>query len=178
VPDLSEGDEGVLVWRDSLVNVQGPSPNTRVQRTRSSPSALRSPLTRHPLGLLGSIAVALATSCSGTSSQQSRPAAPNQLAEQCHTHPQNTDPLVTPPRVIRRVEPKVAPTDPSPVYVCIEAMVTIDGTLTDLKVFKSGGGAMDTAALDAVRQWRYSPAMRDGVPIAVPINIGISMTSR
>ncbi len=26
-------------------------PNTRVQRTRSSPSALRSPLTRHPLGL-------------------------------------------------------------------------------------------------------------------------------
>jgi hypothetical protein len=26
------------------------APNTRVQRTRSSPSALRSPLTRHPLG--------------------------------------------------------------------------------------------------------------------------------
>jgi hypothetical protein len=26
------------------------SPNTRVQRTRSSPSALRSPLTRCPLG--------------------------------------------------------------------------------------------------------------------------------
>jgi hypothetical protein len=25
-------------------------PNTRVQRTRPSPSALRSPLTRHPLG--------------------------------------------------------------------------------------------------------------------------------
>ena len=25
-------------------------PNTRVQRTRSSPSALREPLTRHPLG--------------------------------------------------------------------------------------------------------------------------------
>jgi hypothetical protein len=27
-----------------------PAPNTRVQRTRSSPSALRSPLTRRPLG--------------------------------------------------------------------------------------------------------------------------------
>ena len=26
-------------------------PNTRVQRTRSSPSALRSPLTRYPLGV-------------------------------------------------------------------------------------------------------------------------------
>ena len=139
---------------------------------------LRSPLMRNPLGLLGTIAVALATSCSGASTQQSRPAAPNHLAEQCRTHPQNTDPQVTPPRLIRRVEPKVAPTDPSPVYVCIDATVTIDGTLTDLKVLKSGGGAMDTAALDAVRQWRYSPATRDGVPSAVPINIGISMTSR
>ena len=29
---------------------RAPRPNTRVQRTRSSPSALRSPLTRHPLG--------------------------------------------------------------------------------------------------------------------------------
>src|SRR5712691_5426516 len=28
-----------------------PPPNTRVQRTRSSPSALRSPLTRRPLGV-------------------------------------------------------------------------------------------------------------------------------
>ncbi len=28
----------------------GAAPNKRVQRTRSSPSALRSPLTRHPLG--------------------------------------------------------------------------------------------------------------------------------
>ncbi len=32
--------------------VIGPPPNTRVQRTRSSPSALRSPLTRRPLGAL------------------------------------------------------------------------------------------------------------------------------
>ena len=32
-------------------------PNMRVQRTRSSPSALRSPLTRHPLGALGSRAL-------------------------------------------------------------------------------------------------------------------------
>ena len=31
-------------------NASGRSPNTRVQRTRSSPSALRAPLTRRPLG--------------------------------------------------------------------------------------------------------------------------------
>jgi hypothetical protein len=44
------------VWGTSLLadscssHVAGTLPNTRVQRTRSSPSALRSPLTRHPLG--------------------------------------------------------------------------------------------------------------------------------
>ena len=36
----------------ALVTRTTPS-NTRVQRTRSSPSALRSPLTRHPLGVYG-----------------------------------------------------------------------------------------------------------------------------
>ena len=35
------------------------APNTRVQRTRSSPSALRSPLTRHPLGRRTVLVVAL-----------------------------------------------------------------------------------------------------------------------
>ena len=36
----------------------------RVQRTRSSPSALRSPLTHHPLGVAGlAVAITLAMSC-------------------------------------------------------------------------------------------------------------------
>jgi hypothetical protein len=33
-----------------MAGIQSPAPNTRVQRTRSSASALRSPLTPHPLG--------------------------------------------------------------------------------------------------------------------------------
>ncbi len=43
-------------------------PNPRVQRTRSSPSARRSPLTRHPLGgritAVVAVALALSTACS------------------------------------------------------------------------------------------------------------------
>jgi hypothetical protein len=46
------------------------SPNTRVQRTRSSPSALRSPLTRRPLGrtmgLVGLMFVCLQTALAST----------------------------------------------------------------------------------------------------------------
>src|SRR5262249_32667347 len=53
-------------------------PNMRVQRTRSSPSALREPLTRHPLGavcwsLAWGIAAVVATGCA-TSTTWSDPA--------------------------------------------------------------------------------------------------------
>ena len=37
-------------FRLSILSPPGRSPNPRVQRTRSSPSARHSPLTRHPLG--------------------------------------------------------------------------------------------------------------------------------
>ena len=71
-------------------------PNTRMQRTRSSPSALRSPLMRWPLGRSESIAVALTTVVfrGFFGSSQRRPRR-MQLAEQCHAHPQNTGPQVT-----------------------------------------------------------------------------------
>ncbi len=40
---MNGNSPGGLIWRKS-------APNPRVQRTRSSPSALHAPLTRHPLG--------------------------------------------------------------------------------------------------------------------------------
>jgi hypothetical protein len=57
------------------VNVSGTSPNTRVQRTRSSASPLRSPLTRRPLGVArilgvpaGALLVLLQVASSGCTS--------------------------------------------------------------------------------------------------------------
>jgi hypothetical protein len=49
---ITEGRSSGLVatiWAFQISR-HGVSPNTRVQRTRSSPSAPHSPLTRHPLG--------------------------------------------------------------------------------------------------------------------------------
>jgi len=150
----------------------------RAQRTRTSPSDHRSRPTRRRLGLLGLALAGLAGIRCGSAPPQPEPLPPDQLAAQCRTHPQSTDPEVTPPHLIHRVEPKISMTDPSPVFVCLDAVVATDGSVTELKVLKSGGGAMDVAALNAVRQWRYSPATRNGVPIAFPLNIGISMASR
>ena len=44
------GGSGNVRFIELVGVMTGPLPNMRVQRTRSSPSALRSPLTRHPLG--------------------------------------------------------------------------------------------------------------------------------
>lgn len=68
-----------------LRSIKAPPPNTRVQRTRSSPSVHRSPLTRHPLdakvgmkrllssGLLGIVALTAARSHAGVPSSASLP---------------------------------------------------------------------------------------------------------
>jgi hypothetical protein len=62
-------------------------PNTRVQRTRSSPSALRSPLTRRPLGRAinssAIAAVALVTVFACTSTGKNKPEAQGRVPGQC-----------------------------------------------------------------------------------------------
>ena len=143
---------------------------TRMQRTGSSPSALRSPLMRWPSGLLGMTLVLGAlgvTSCASSANQQS-PSPQFQLPAGCSAQPQNTDPEVTPPRISQRVEPKISRSDPSPAYACLEAVVQVDGTLKDVKVVKTSGTAMTTEALAAVREWKYVPATRNGV--AIPLS--------
>jgi len=151
-----------------------------MQRTRSSASPPRSPLMRSPLGLLvASLVVGTMSvgSCTSSSTQQS--AAPKvQLPAGCHAQPENTDPEVTIPRLTHRVEPKISMSDPTPAYACLEGVVQVDGTVTDLKVLKTSGTAMTSEALAAVREWRYSPATRNGVPIPYTLSIVMTMSSR
>jgi TonB family protein len=41
-------------------------------------------------------------------------------------------------------------------------------------VQKSLGHGLDEAAIKAVRSWRFKPAMKDGRPVTVQINIEIN----
>jgi protein TonB len=41
--------------------------------------------------------------------------------------------------------------------VVLDAVIRPDGTVDEVKVLESHGAAFDRAAIDAVRQWRYSP---------------------
>ncbi|WP_414899933.1 energy transducer TonB [Sphingomonas flavalba] len=52
--------------------------------------------------------------------------------------------------------------------VLLALVLGVDGSVTEIRVARSSGFArLDEAALDAVRRWRWSPTVRNGV--AVPI---------
>jgi serine/threonine-protein kinase len=53
--------------------------------------------------------------------------------------------------------------------VTVELTVTETGEVIDPRVVESAGELLDQALLDAVRQWRYEPADRNGVKVKVRI---------
>lgn len=53
-------------------------------------------------------------------------------------------------------------------------VVDAKGQPRDIKVAHALGMGLDEKAIEAVRQWRFSPAMKNGAPVAVQINVEIS----
>jgi protein TonB len=50
--------------------------------------------------------------------------------------------------------------------VVLSVLLSIDGRVSDISVARSSGFVrLDRAALDAVRDWRWSPVVRDGNPV-------------
>lgn len=85
---------------------------------------------------------------------------------------------VAPPRVTRQVNPEY-PERGIRVQgvVAIGVVVTSKGLPDDVKVVKSLEKDVDRCALDAVKQWRFAPAKKDGKPVAVHITIEIEFHS-
>ncbi|HEY6195139.1 MAG TPA: energy transducer TonB [Candidatus Eisenbacteria bacterium] len=59
--------------------------------------------------------------------------------------------------------------------VMVQALVTRDGTVADVRVVKSIP-MLDAAAAAAVRQWRFKPATSKGEPVAVWVGIPVKFT--
>jgi len=49
-----------------------------------------------------------------------------------------------------------------------------DGRPRDIKVARTLGLGLDEKAIEAVKQWKFEPAMKDGKPVAVQINVEVS----
>ena len=85
------------------------------------------------------------------------------------------------------VSPPMKTHDVKPVYppiaraanvqgvVIMEARVEPDGSVSEARVIKSIP-LLDGAALDAVKQWRFTPTLMNGVPVAVMMTLTINFT--
>ena len=107
----------------------------------------------------------------GTTTVPAVPAAPG-------TAPVRVGGAIVPPSRIKNVNPVYPPaaqSDRVQGVVIIEATIGTDGHVTDATVIRSIP-MLDAAALDAVRQWQYTPTMMNGVPISVIMTVTVSFT--
>jgi len=59
--------------------------------------------------------------------------------------------------------------------VIIEATIAKDGSIKDAKVLR-GVPLLNDAALEAVRQWKFTPTMLNGVPVEVVMTVTVNFT--
>jgi len=77
------------------------------------------------------------------------------------------------PTLLKRVDP-VYPAGTVPTGVTIaEIIVGADGRVTEARVLRSPGSAVDTAAIAALRQWVFQPTLLNGVPVPVIMTVTI-----
>ncbi|HEX6464264.1 MAG TPA: energy transducer TonB [Vicinamibacterales bacterium] len=76
---------------------------------------------------------------------------------------------------VRPVYPELARIARVDGTVTLEAVLDTSGRVTQLRVVRSVP-MLDQAALDAVRQWRYSPSVYGGRPVSVLMTITIRFT--
>lgn len=58
--------------------------------------------------------------------------------------------------------------------VVLWTVIGPDGRAHDIKVARTLGMGLDQKAIAAVRKWRFEPAMKDGRPVAVQVNIEVN----
>ena len=82
------------------------------------------------------------------------------------------------PTQIKKVNPVYPPIAQSARVqgvVIIEAIIGPDGRVTEAKVLRSIP-LLDAAALDAVKQWVYTPTLLNGVPVPVIMTVTVNFT--
>lgn len=84
------------------------------------------------------------------------------------------------PKPVKHVDPvypPIAQTARVQGIVIIEATIGTDGRVTDAKVLKSVP-LLDQAALDAVKQWTYTPTMLNGQAVSVIMTVTVNFALR
>ena len=88
---------------------------------------------------------------------------------------------ITPPSVVREVKPDYTEEGRRRSVegdVVLEIVVRSDGTVGNVHMLQGLGAGLDQRAIDAVRQWRFSPARRQGVPVDVMVEVAVEFKLR
>jgi TonB family protein len=84
---------------------------------------------------------------------------------------------VKPPQMLHQVEPKFTVTAREMkvnASVLVNLIVGRDGVPSNVEIVRAAGAGLDEAALDAVGQYRFSPALENGVGVPATLNIEVN----
>ena len=62
--------------------------------------------------------------------------------------------------------------------VVLEIVVRRDGSVGDVKLLKGLGAGLDDRAMQAVQQWRFVPALKQGTPVDVLVEVAVEFKLR
>jgi protein TonB len=85
--------------------------------------------------------------------------------------------LISTPTLLHRVDPvypSVAVAARIQGVVILEAVIDETGHVADARVLRSVNTVLDREAIDAVRQWRYTPVVLNGIPVRVILTVTLS----
>jgi protein TonB len=88
---------------------------------------------------------------------------------------------ITPPSLLREIKPDYtedARRRGIEGDVMLEIVVRRDGSVGDIRLVRRLDGGLDQRAIDAVRQWRFSPARRSGTPVDVVVEVAVEFKLR
>ena len=97
-------------------------------------------------------------------------------ATACHGNTSDTVGCITPPRQTHAPQPKYPKSEREAHHqgtVRLTLVVSSDGVPRDIAVSQTLTPDFDKAAIDAVKEWKFTPAIKDGKPIAVQIAVEI-----
>jgi TonB family protein len=88
---------------------------------------------------------------------------------------------ITPPGLLREVKPRY--TEEARRLgvegdVVLEIVVRADGSVGPITILQRLGSGLDQRAVEAVRQWRFSPAKRFGTPVDVLVEVAVEFKLR
>jgi periplasmic protein TonB len=84
---------------------------------------------------------------------------------------------ITAPRVVHKVDPQYTEEARAAKIegtVLLSVVIGTDGAAHDINVINAPDSGLGIKAIDAVRQWQFSPGAKDGEPVAVRAQIEVN----